>query len=74
MIQYLDWAKGQLRRIPSVDDWQNMRLAEMAERALAICEVAKDGTVDGPQSAFYHLEKMAKAIKEKYPHPKPRGW
>ena len=70
MIHYYDWAKGQLspHHKSSVYDWQQMNLAEMAERALAICEMAKDGTSDGPILAFLCLEKMAQAMKEKYPH------
>lgn len=69
MYEYFDWAKGQLdpTRQSSIYDWQGMSLAEMSNRALAICEVAKDGTSDTPILAFECLEKMALAIKEKYP-------
>ena len=73
MIQYMEWAKTQLEgdHDPSIYDWQNMPLAEMSERALAICEAAKDGTTEAPINAFYCLEKMALAMKERYPRRYP---
>jgi hypothetical protein len=70
-VEYMEWAKAQLEGSPSVYDWQNMPLAEMSERALAICEAAKDGTTEAPINAFYCLEKMALAMKERYPRRYP---
>lgn len=68
MIEYYDWARGQLdsNHKPSVYDWSNMNMDEMAKRALAICTLAKDGTSDTPLVAFECLEKMAQAINERY--------
>ena len=70
MKQYYEWAKEQLdpNRQHSIYDWSQMTLAETADRALAICEMAKDGSSDTPLIAFECLENMAKAIKEKYPY------
>jgi hypothetical protein len=68
MIQYRDWAEAQLKRQPSVYDWA-MNLEEMADRALAICKVARDSKRPLIYiEAVYNLEKMAKVIKQKYPH------
>ena len=69
MWDYMDWAKAKLQTDydPSIFDWDHMSLAEMSRRALAICEAAKDGSTDSPINAFYMLEKMCLALKEKYP-------
>lgn len=71
MIQYLEWAKVQLKRQPSIYDWQQMNIAEMAERALAICKETRSSQRPLTYAdAFYHLEKMAQMMLDKYP---PRG-
>jgi hypothetical protein len=75
MIEYRDWAKAQLNpeHNPSLYDWQGMPLAEMANRALAICKEARDAPLSkyghsiSVVYAFQSLEAMAKAIKEQYP-------
>ncbi len=74
--QYKNWAERQIHKdhIPSIYDWQNMTLAEMAERALAICAAVEDreDMVYGIY-AFQCLEAMAKQLKEKYP-PRYKRW
>jgi hypothetical protein len=79
MIEFRDWAKGQLteNHVASIYDWQNMPLSEMASRALAICEEARNASVGDSLPvifAFQCLEAMAKQLKEKYPPKRSRGW
>ena len=79
MIEYLNWAKAQLSsdHEPSVYDWENMSMAEMSERALAICAAARATPYAGAFPlicAFRYLEKMAEAIAKRYDYPRPRGW
>lgn len=82
MIQYMSWAKAQIDnwknfKNPSIYDWFNMPLSELSNRALAICAVAKNSNSsqwNDYKPAVMILEKMAKALKEKYPAKKPKGW
>lgn len=69
-VEYYGWAREQLdsSHEASVYDWSNMTIAEMAKRALAICELAKDGTTNSPLAAFACLEKMAQSMKNTYPY------
>jgi len=66
---YKDWAKNQLSADyePSVYDWHHMPLAEISERALAICKEAKELDLVRVAYALQSLEKAMTVINQRYP-------
>lgn len=82
MNEYRNWAKRLLteEHVPSIYDWQNMTVSEMADRALALCAEARDAPAANRGDsipviyAFQCLEAMAKAMKLRYPPPRTNNW